>query len=609
MIDMNKIFNLLLVVTPLFIFIVCSGDIAESVNAVPVPKSVSVANGSDNKGDSTGSSEISHVQFDGNSITLKGRGAKVNGSTITITSSGTYNISGRLDNGQIIVNTKDKEKVDLILSGVDVTCSKGAPIYIINSEKTVITLSDGAKNYMTDGDSYVLDNAESGEPSAAIFSNDDLTITGKGLLTINARYNHGIQTKDDLKITGGNITVNAVNDGIKGKDRITVKGGNITVKAGGDGMQSNNTEAPGKGEVSIEGGTVKIIAGGDGIQAQSNLIIGGGNITISSGSGSSAGRTRYDRRGRRGMTSSNTGSTSVSTKGIKAGVDLTINGGTINIDSSDDSLHSGSSLRINGGNIILASGDDAMGAKSTIEINDGDINITKCYEGIESSVITINNGNIHLVSSDDGINGVSKDNSRSMGWGGRGFDGGGNNSLNINGGYIAVDAYGDGFDINGPINMTGGAVIINGPTDNMNGPLDYSGGFNITGGFIVAAGSSGMAQPVGGTSSSTQYSTMVWFSSWQEGGTTVHIRAGDGKEILTFSPAKAYSSVALSSPELKNGATYTVYSGGSSTGKVTDGLYSGGKYTPGVQKDSFTISSAVTYAGSGGSGFSRRGRW
>jgi hypothetical protein len=157
--------------------------------------------------------------------------------------------------------------------------------------------------------------------------------------------------------------------------------------------------------------------------------------------------------------------------------------------------------------------------------------------------------------------------------------------------------------------MTGGTVIINGPTDNMNGPLDYSWGFNITGGFIVAAGSSGMAQPVGGTSSSTQYSTMVWFSSWQEGGTTVHIRAGDGKEILTFSPAKAYSSVALSSPELKNGATYTVYSGGSSTGKVTDGLYSGGKYTPGVQKDSFTISSAVTYAGSGGSGFSRRGRW
>ena len=606
---MNKIFNLLLVVTPVFIFIVCSGDIAESVNAVPVPKSVSVANGSDNKGGGTGSSEISHVEFNGDSIALKGRGAKVNGSTITITSSGAYNISGRLDNGRIIVDTKDKEKVDLILSGVDVTCSKSAPIYIINSEKTVITLSDGAKNYMTDGDSYVLDNAESGEPSAAIFSNDDLTITGKGFLTINAKYHHGIQSKDDLKITGGNITVNAANDGIKGKDRITVKDGNITVKAGGDGMQSNNTEDPGKGEVSIEGGTVKIAAGGDGIQAQSNLIIGGGNITISSGSSSSAGRTRYDRWGRRGMASSNTGSTSVSTKGIKAGVDLTINGGTINIDSSDDSLHSGSSLKISGGKITLASADDAIGAKSTIEINGGDINITKCYEGIESSVITIKNGNIRLVSSDDGINSVTKDNRRSMGWGGRGFDGGGNNSLNINGGHIAVDAYGDGFDINGPINMTGGTVIINGPTDNMNGPLDYSWGFNITGGFIVAAGSSGMAMVPGGTTSSTQYSTMVWFSSWQEGGTIVHVRAGDGKEILTFSPSKAYSSVALSSPELKNGTTYTIYTGGSSTGKVTDGLYSGGKYAPGVQNDSFTISSAVTYAGSGGSAFTRRGRW
>jgi hypothetical protein len=102
---------------------------------------------------------------------------------------------------------------------------------------------------------------------------------------------------------------------------------------------------------------------------------------------------------------------------------------------------------------------------------------------------------------------------------------------------------------------------------------------------------------------------MVWFSSWQEPGTIVHIKAEDGKEILTFSPKKAYSSVTFCSPELKNGSNYIVYSGGSSTGKATDGLYSGGKYTPGEQITSFTISKAVTYTGLAGSGFSRRGRW
>lgn len=606
---MKKIFRLLLLIlTSIFIFNSCSLETAESANAASISNSASVAYSGGDKGENAGNPDISDVIFNGNSITLKGSGAKVSGSKITITSAGIYNISGRLDNGQIIVDTKDKGAVDLLLNGVDVTCPKSAPIYIINAEKTVITLSDGAKNYITDGDSYILDSSETSEPNAAIFSNDDLTIKGKGSLTVNAKYSNGIQSNDDLKITGGNITVNSVNDGIKGRDSIAVKGGNIIINAGGDGMQSNKIEDPEKGYVSIEGGTIRITAGGDGIQAETNLIIGNGNTTISSGGGSNNGKSRYT-RGYRGMPNSNTGSTSISTKGIKAGVDLTINGGTISIDSSDDSLHSGKSLKIGGGKITLASGDDALRANSTIDINDGDIDITKSYEGIESSVITINDGNIHLASNDDGINAVSKDRSRSMGWGGRGFDGGGNNSLNINGGYIAVDAYGDGFDINGPINMTGGVVIINGPVDNMNGPLDYSWGFNITGGFIVAAGSSGMAQPVGGTSS-TQYSTMVWLSSWQQGGTIVHVRDGNGKEVLTFSPAKAYSSVALSSPELKNGATYTVYSGGSSTGKVTDGLYSGGKYTPGDQICTFTISNAITYAGLGGSGFSRRGgRW
>jgi hypothetical protein len=83
----------------------------------------------------------------------------------------------------------------------------------------------------------------------------------------------------------------------------------------------------------------------------------------------------------------------------------------------------------------------------------------------------------------------------------------------------------------------------------------------------------------------------------------VHIGTEDGEEILTFVPTKAYQSVVLSSPELKNGSTYVGYSGGSSTGTVTDGLYSGGTYTAGTQITSFPISSIVTSVGSSGGGF------
>ncbi len=148
--------------------------------------------------------------------------------------------------------------------------------------------------------------------------------------------------------------------------------------------------------------------------------------------------------------------------------------------------------------------------------------------------------------------------------------------------------------------MTGGVVIVNGPTNNGNGALDYDGAFTVTGGYLVAAGSSGMAQAPG--TSSTQRSVMVTFASAQPAGTMVHIEAGDGEDILTFVPTKAYQSVVFCSPELKEGATYTIYSGGSATGTVTDGLYSGGTYTAGTEVADVTISGIVTYAGSSGAG-------
>jgi len=80
----------------------------------------------------------------------------------------------------------------------------------------------------------------------AIFSRDDLTINGNGSLTVTAHYRHGIVSKDDLRITGGQITVTSVNDGIRGRDSIAVKDGTITVQSGGDGMQANNDEGSGK---------------------------------------------------------------------------------------------------------------------------------------------------------------------------------------------------------------------------------------------------------------------------------------------------------------------------------------------------------------------------
>jgi len=147
--------------------------------------------------------------------------------------------------------------------------------------------------------------------------------------------------------------------------------------------------------------------------------------------------------------------------------------------------------------------------------------------------------------------------------------------------------------------MTGGVVLINGPTNNGSGAVDYDGTFAMTGGFLVAVGSSGMAQAPT-SASSTQYSVLNNYSSSQSAETMIHIADQNGTGILTFVPTKTYQSLLFSSPDLAYGSSYTIYAGGASTGTETDGLYTGGTYTPGTQVTTFTISSMVTTIGGGG---------
>jgi hypothetical protein len=371
-------------------------------------------------------------------------------------------------------------------------------------------------------------------------------------------------------------------------------------------LKSDNEEDTEKGYISIEAGTLNVTAGGDAIQAQTDVMIADGEITLSSGGGSD---TYIDE--------------TASAKGIKGAVNVNIDGGTFTIDSADDGIHSNGSITINAGSFVIASGDDGMHADSTLDIDDGDIQITKSYEGLESAAITIDGGTFYIVSSDDGINVAGGNDGSGMNWGpgqgggmipgsgmpqgsgpgqgGRPGGGGmdqfaasGDYHLVINGGTIVIDAGGDGLDSNGSIEMTGGVVLVNGPTENMNGALDCA-MFNISGGLLVAVGSSGMAEAP--DDSSSQYSVLINFDSAQAAGSLIFIQSGAGDDILTFAPTKQYQSIVLSSSELVNGETYDVYLGGTSTGTPNDGLYEGGTYTPGTQYTSFTISSVVTRIG------------
>ena len=463
------------------------------------------------------------------------------------------------------------------MNGVNLYCSNGPPIYIIDAKKTIIVLQAGTQNYITDGASYVLE-AGTDEPNAAIFSKKDLTIYGTGSLTVDANYNDAIASKDGLIVKSGSITVTSVDDGIRGKDYLIVKAGNLNVNVGGDGLKSDDDNAT-MGYVTVEGGVLNIVAGYDAISASTDLLISNGDFTLTSGGGSN-----------------NIVYATDSAKGLRGTVCVVIDNGNFNINSADDTIHSNGNITINGGSFTLSSGDDGCHADTYLLINGGDITITKSYEGIEASVITINNGNIRITSSDDGVNIAG------------GTDGGPADPfappdegqwLHINGGYIVVDADGDGIDTNGYMDMSGGVVIVTGPVDNMNAALDYgSGSFKITGGTLIAVGSSGMAQ--GPSSISTQYSVLVNLNS-QQTPRLISLQKASGEVVFTFSATKRFQSIVYSSPQLATGS-YNLYLGGSSTGSVTDGLYSGGTYSGGTLSNTFTISSITTTVGGGGGG-------
>ncbi|HYE10461.1 MAG TPA: dockerin type 1, partial [Patescibacteria group bacterium] len=141
--------------------------------------------------------------------------------------------------------------------------------------------------------------------------------------------------------------------------------------------------------------------------------------------------------------------------------------------------------------------------------------------------------------------------------------------------------------------MSGGTVLVNGPAANMNAALDYDGVFEISGGLLIAAGSSGMAQLP--SEESTQNSILMYYPQVQQAGTIINLKDDTGKTIVTFAPQKEYQSVAISSPELKKDMAYTLNSAGTSTGSNTDGLYIDGEYNDGTKVVEFTISKSVTW--------------
>lgn len=517
------------------------------------------------------------ITLSGSSITSTGTGTVINSSSVTINEPGTYTISGTLTDGQIIVDVDKNEypdgAVELALTGSDITCTGSSPIYINNiADECVISVKKGTTNTITDGTDYVNADGDSG----AVYSKDDLKIKGKGTLVVNGNCTDGIVSKDSLKVYNGNITVNAADDGLRGKD--SVKIGNeddtdfsslsVNVKTvKGDGIKATNADEADKGKVTINGGTVKVNSHGDAVSAEQLLTINGGDLDLytytGAGTGSSAGSTQgwFPQEG-------NTVTTDVSAKGLKGVTGVEINGGTIVIDSTDDAVHCNADLTVNGGTITAKSGDDGVHADNILTVNNGTIDVLQSYEGIEAYDIEIKGGNISVVSSDDGFNAAGGDGSGTVNPGG--WNPGGmstsTGTLNISGGYMYVQAGGDGLDSNGNMTVSGGTVLVCGPVRGGNGIFDIGDGsgysFTVTGGTIFGIGTSDMFVSPNASNGFLK-------------GTNVSLKAGD---VLTVADSQGNALSALTVPSSMNMTGAVVYC---SPELVTSkhSVYSSGQYT------------------------------
>ena len=557
----------------------------------------------------------------GADIQVNGIGAVADGKVATITKAGTYLISGSMADGQIMVDTVDESKVVLILNGVSLTCTDGPAIFVKSAPKRVeIYTAQASVNILSDGSGYVIPDDQQTEggiyPNACIYSCEDLRFEGEGTLYINGNADKGVNTKDDLDIRSGTLIVTSVGVGIRGNDSVTISGGEMTVTSGSDGIKSANIETEGKGQIVIESGTLYITATGDGLSAATDLTVNGGTLVINTkdaGNNSLSASTRnsYDALwgpggggggfpgpggggfpgggGGGGMPGEgNSNKSSISAKGLKAAGTLIVSGGKITIDSADDGIHSDDAVWIKNGSIYISANDDGIHADNTLTVSGGITEVTKSYEGLEAVHITISGGTNRITASDDGTN---ANGGSSMGMGGGGWWGSSENNnndsdsgetplLTVSGGYTVINANGDGIDSNGNIVMTGGVLYVYGPTSSMNGPIDSGdGGYGMTisGGILLAVGSSGMAE------SAENDGQAVLAASWRSGGlsagATIGIVDKDGKVLAAFELPKSIQSIVFSCPELVVGESYSIVSGGTTTAEVVDGVIDPETYT------------------------------
>ena len=204
--------------------------------------------------------------------------------------------------------------------------------------------------------------------------------------------------------------------------------------------------------------------------------------------------------------------------GLKGKDYVDIQSGTLRIEAAKDAIKATNTekqglgwARVAGGDTVLRAGDDGIKALRTLEILDGKLTIEGSEEGLEGQYVNIHGGNTLINSNNDGVNASLKDqlpNDQEYEDQKEDSDqpdaspvplGGARDttevidaSINMTGGNVTLNVGTDGMDSNGFETYTGGTLLVNGPTNDDNNPLDPNGDLLINGDATITAAGGGL---------------------------------------------------------------------------------------------------------------------
>lgn len=396
-------------------------------------------------------------------------------------------ISGDFD-GNIVIDAGDDFDFELEMNGLTLFCDEKSPIAVLSGSKVTLTAKKDTRNFIYD----MRKPAAEGEESLyAVYSACDLTLGGKGELTVISASNDGIRSKDDLTVKNLTLSVACADNALKGNDGVSIEKGELTLIArAGDGIKTSGSDVSPRGRqrgtVSLSGCAVYIFAACDGIDAAYNAEIGEDvvlDVYTDIYSPYSEITSVRENTEEDDAAEENHEKGSYSAKGIKAANEITVTGGKLYIRSYDDSVHAEGEIELEnnerasgdvtilGGDIEIRSRDDGIHAGGKLTVLKGKIVIADCYEGIEGGTVLISGGDISVFSRDDGINASDL-------W---------NKGVTINGGNIFVFAGDDGIDSNSMVANKG--IIFSGGNVTIiadSSAIDSDSGYVFTLGRVLA---------------------------------------------------------------------------------------------------------------------------